>query len=75
MEANARARKMPEESWKNLVVGEVNRKHGTQFEAKWLTRAINNPKGKYHKQLVRLHGAIERLSKGSTRTGEEKRGD
>lgn len=60
IEANTLPRKIPDKSWKNPVVGEVNRKHGTKLEAKWLTRGINNPEGKYHKQFVRLQDAIEK---------------
>jgi len=48
-------------SWKLRVVSEVNKKHGTHFEPKWLTRAINDPDSKYHQQFIRVKNAIEQL--------------
>jgi hypothetical protein len=54
--------------WKLRVVGDVNRKHGTDFESKWLTRTINNPDGKYHRQFSRVRDVIEQKL-GAARRG------
>jgi len=64
----------PPKSWKDVIVKEVNTIHGTEFETKWLTRAINNPKGKYHKQLTRVQAAIEEALQPSAAPSWQQRG-
>jgi hypothetical protein len=60
-------------SWKRRIVEAVNKKNGTELESKWLTRAINNPDGRYHKRFIRMQDAIERLlpAAAMTSTTEE----
>ena len=59
----------PENTWKDLVVKEVNKKHGTNFEVKWLTRTINNARGEHHEEFVReerlIEGMLRRKQRGT----------
>lgn len=48
------------EPWKYEVISVVNKKHGAHCKPKWLTRTINNSRGKHHRQFIRLRDAIER---------------